>query len=331
MTYISIIIPNYNHSPFLKKRIDSVLNQTYQNFELIILDDFSTDNSRNIIETYRENPKISAISYSERNSGSPFKQWRRGIELAKGDWIWIAESDDFSETSFLQEAVDAINNHPSIGIFYCDSFIIDKEDRKFPEKYSERKNRVFNTLKWSSPYYKSGIDEINENLKFDCTINNISSMVFSKILFYKISGIEEYSYYGDWFFAIKASFLIDIFYSTKPLNYYRKHKQSHLHRYTSLVTSRKEYFSILKLLYYHKQVSEKKKLIKYFVYNHLCAGILQDGIKTFIKILREYIMIDKEIAFKVILEIILIKTLKRNSKKYAWGNKDYSDSILSPS
>ena len=57
MIQISVIIPNYNHAVFLKERIESVLNQTYTNFELIILDDCSTDNSRDIIEFYRQHHK----------------------------------------------------------------------------------------------------------------------------------------------------------------------------------------------------------------------------------------------------------------------------------
>ena len=55
---ISVIIPNYNHAPYLNKRIDSILNQSVQNFELIILDDCSTDNSREVIESYRSHPLV---------------------------------------------------------------------------------------------------------------------------------------------------------------------------------------------------------------------------------------------------------------------------------
>lgn len=84
---VSVIIPNYNHALYLKQRIDSVLNQAFQAFELIILDDCSTDNSREIIEQYRDNPKVSQIIYNQENSGSVFKQWIKGIELCQGDYI----------------------------------------------------------------------------------------------------------------------------------------------------------------------------------------------------------------------------------------------------
>jgi len=88
---VSVIIPNYNHSLFLGERIDSVLNQRYQNFEVILLDDGSTDNSREIIEKYRGLEKVKHIVYNQKNSGNAFVQWNKGVELAMGEWVWIAE------------------------------------------------------------------------------------------------------------------------------------------------------------------------------------------------------------------------------------------------
>ncbi|MFM7682036.1 MAG: glycosyltransferase family 2 protein, partial [Bacteroidota bacterium] len=79
MNLVSVIIPNYNHALYLKQRIDSVLQQTYPNFEVIILDDKSMDNSHEIIESYRNHPKVVHIEYKEINSGSTFKQWQKGL------------------------------------------------------------------------------------------------------------------------------------------------------------------------------------------------------------------------------------------------------------
>ena len=77
-TLVSVIVPNYNHAPYLKQRIDSILNQTYQDFELILLDDCSSDMSRDIIESYRTNPHVSQIDYNDINSGTPLETaWLR--------------------------------------------------------------------------------------------------------------------------------------------------------------------------------------------------------------------------------------------------------------
>lgn len=120
--FVSIIIPNYNHSKFLDERIESILNQTYQNFELIILDDCSPDNgaSKAVIEKYRDNPHVSHIVYNEKNSGSTFVQWHRGFELSKGELIWIAESDDSCDASFLEKVLRGFE-HPDTVFSFCKS------------------------------------------------------------------------------------------------------------------------------------------------------------------------------------------------------------------
>ena len=122
---VSVIIPNYNHAKYLDERIHSVLNQTYQDFEVIILDDCSTDNSLEIINKYKDNPHISQIIVNEQNSGSPFKQWKKGILLAKGEVIWIAESDDTCETTFLEKLLKTRQETNSVLVF-CHSILINE-------------------------------------------------------------------------------------------------------------------------------------------------------------------------------------------------------------
>lgn len=78
---ISVIIPNFNHARFLDERIQSVLYQTYQNFEVIIVDDKSTDNSLEVIDKYKDNPHVTQVVVNEENSSSPFKH--SGIKVLK--------------------------------------------------------------------------------------------------------------------------------------------------------------------------------------------------------------------------------------------------------
>jgi glycosyltransferase involved in cell wall biosynthesis len=98
MINFSVIIPNYNHAEFLEQRIDSVLKQSLPPYEVIILDDGSTDQSARILESYANHPLISRIILNNKNSGSPFIQWAKGIRMATAGWIWIAESDDVADT-----------------------------------------------------------------------------------------------------------------------------------------------------------------------------------------------------------------------------------------
>ncbi len=105
---VSVIIPNYNHAPYLKKRIDTILAQTWAHLEVIILDDCSTDNSKEIIESYRYHTRVSRVIYNSANGGTPFKQWKKGIEVATGEWINIAESDDWCEPTHIETIMSGI-------------------------------------------------------------------------------------------------------------------------------------------------------------------------------------------------------------------------------
>ncbi len=103
---VSVIVPNYNHAKFLPARLDSILEQTYGNIELIILDDKSSDGSVEIINEYAQrHPDVIHLILNKRNSGSVFAQWQKGIAAASGELIWICESDDFCETGFLEKII----------------------------------------------------------------------------------------------------------------------------------------------------------------------------------------------------------------------------------
>ena len=300
----SVIIPNYNHSRFLRQRIESVLQQTYRQFEIIIMDDGSVDNSREIIEAYRTNEKVKAIEYNQKNSGLPFLQWQKGIAKASNEWIWVAESDDYAEPTFLQEAAYSIETNPELVIFYTDGFIVDEIGDIIGQTFSAKKNRDFNTKKWSSSYFANGIDEINECLKFDCTINNASGMVFRKQIFESgLNEIPSFKYYGDWYFDLIACKKGNVGYSAKPLNYYRKHLKSHLHQESSIVTSRYEYFKILEQLYDEPAVTGKKELLDHFAYYYLNFGFFKNGMWNAARIISLYFRRDFNLALKVFWRI----------------------------
>lgn len=210
---ISVIIPNYNHAPFLRQRIDSVLEQTFQDIEVILLDDCSTDNSREIIESYRQNPKVSHIIYNSINSGSPFIQWSKGISLASGDWIWIAESDDWADTHFLQEMVDCIQNNSNTVLAFCNSI----------HEYINSSIIGYQISEHRKDY--SGIDFIKKHLLYDIAVYNASSAIFRREVAIKISNTyTTYKSAGDKLFWISICEHGDVTYLPKPLNHFRHHE-----------------------------------------------------------------------------------------------------------
>src|SRR6516225_11041136 len=123
MPKVSVIVPNYNHARYLRERIDSVLGQTYRDFEVILLDDCSTDESRVIISEYAAHPKV-RIEFNAKNSGSTFKQWNKGVRMSRGTYVWIAESDDYADTRFLERLVSVLEAVPENTFVYCRSWCV---------------------------------------------------------------------------------------------------------------------------------------------------------------------------------------------------------------
>lgn len=215
MPLVSVIVPNYNHARYLDQRIQSVLNQTYENFELIILDDKSSDNSEEVIEQYRENPHVSHIVFNAENSGSTFIQWNRGFELAKGDIIWIAESDDYCEPQFLECLVREYASHPGCVVAYCSSQYVDSEGQLMKTD-KEGVNPV---------YFYTGAKFIEQKLAFGCAIWNASSAIFCKAAALSIDRqYQDYKACGDRLFWMEMAENGNIVHVNQMLNYFRQHQ-----------------------------------------------------------------------------------------------------------
>ena len=213
--FVSVILPNYNHAPYLDQRIQSVLNQTYQNFELIILDDKSPDNSVDVIEKYRINPHISHIVINEENSGSTFVQWNKGFKLAKGELVWIAESDDFCEPEFLEKLINAYLSYPGCVVAYCSSQYVNSEGKLIPTNQKEKE---------AFCYYK-GDEFITEKLAFGCAIWNASSAVFDKKMALSIDKqYQDFKACGDRLFWMEMAEKGSVVHVNSFLNYFRQHE-----------------------------------------------------------------------------------------------------------
>src|ERR1035438_2384173 len=197
MSLVTVIIPSYNHSQYLKTRIDSVLNQTFKDFEIIILDDASTDNSKEIIEFYRSNKKVINIIYNKKNSGSVFKQWVKGIELSQSPYTWIAESDDWADVELLSALVNKIEESEEIGLVFADVKIMNSDGIYTGENFSDFQNKFNPRFKCS--YINEGYIELKEGLAYWCTINNVSSVLFrTKFLKSNKFNLSKFHYAGDW-------------------------------------------------------------------------------------------------------------------------------------
>ena len=103
---VSIIVPVYNSSKYLRKCIDSILEQSYKELEILLIDDGSTDDSRTICEKYASDDV--RVIYKRKKNGGVSSARNQGLALAKGEYIIFVDSDDFLEKEIIEKAIDEI-------------------------------------------------------------------------------------------------------------------------------------------------------------------------------------------------------------------------------
>ncbi len=220
---VSVILPNYNYEKYLKLRINSILNQTYPVYEIIFLDDASTDNSIKCAEGHLEEGLNMRLIKNEINSGSVFMQWVKGLGLASGDYIWIAEADDLCGNTFLEELMASFEKDKEVVLAYCQSRQIDETGNVLNENYFEYTNDI-SKEKWRKDYIREGTEEIADTLAVKNTIPNVSAVIFKKPDISSIPDeIYDFKVAGDWYFYIWLLKQGKISYIQKPLNSHRRH------------------------------------------------------------------------------------------------------------
>lgn len=155
---VSVVMPNYNGARFIKQAIDSVLQQTYTNFELIIVDDCSNDDSFEIAKSYEKKDNRVKVIKNKRNSGVAITR-NNGIKLCKGEYIALIDNDDFWLLNKLEEQVEIAKK--GIDIVYCSYSFCDENNNKIkkpfivPERTSFKKMLVSNVISCSTCFIKS--------------------------------------------------------------------------------------------------------------------------------------------------------------------------------
>lgn len=228
---VSVVIPNYNYAKYLEKRIDSVAQQTYPIYELIILDDCSSDDSVKIIQDKIEKLKVKfpelkvKFLINEKNSGKTIAQWKKGFEEATGDYVWIAEADDWCKPRFLEEVMRGFDD-PEAVISYTESAVINGFGLMIAPNFRWSRDKE-KTGHFKASYVKDGFREIEEIMAIRCTIPNVSAVVFrKKASIPYLRYLEEalkYSQVGDWYFYSKVLNHGKISYNHKALNKFRVH------------------------------------------------------------------------------------------------------------
>lgn len=229
---ISVVVPNYNYAQFLPDRLRSIFAQTIRPAEIILLDDGSTDASVAVAAAVAREAEVDIqIIVGAAPGGNPFRQWRKGLAFARGDYVWIAEADDVSEPTFLERTFALIRDRTAMPLAFCDSFEVDAAG-----------NRADTDFK---AYYSAlGFHGMDQDAIFDAEtflsrvlfprnlLINASAILWRKAALLQSFGSAEldpcsFMCAGDWRIYAEASRHGDEFgYISEPLNGFRHHGNS---------------------------------------------------------------------------------------------------------
>jgi glycosyltransferase involved in cell wall biosynthesis len=141
MPKVSVIIPTYNRVEYIARAIDSVLNQTYQDFEIIVIDDGSTDQTKEKLIPYKDK-----IKYVYQENGGISEARNRGIQESTGKYLAFLDSDDWWLSEKLAEQVNILDTHPTVGIVYSRMPIINEKGETIGMKPSGVSGKNFKEL-----------------------------------------------------------------------------------------------------------------------------------------------------------------------------------------
>ncbi len=229
---ISVAVPSYNYARFMPARLASIFGQSHPVAEVLVLDDASTDDSVAVCHQVAADwGRQVTVLAAAANSGSVFAQWRRAAELARGDYLWIAEADDEAEPELLARLAGAIAAAPDIDLAFADSRAIDADGAPVSASYRDY-------------YVRSGAAELAGSGYFPAAafarrflaernlILNVSAVLWRReaLLAALDRCGEELSGYrlaGDWrlYVELMAASQGQVAYVAEPLNVHRRHPQ----------------------------------------------------------------------------------------------------------
>lgn len=224
---VSVVVPNYNYARYLPERLRSIAAQTLPVYEIIILDDASQDDSLDVLQRLEEQLSIPVrVISSDSNSGSVFHQWKKGTDLARGEYVWIAEADDLALPGFLQEVLPALLAG-NVVMSYCQSAQIDESGRELAGDYLDYVAE-FDPERWRHAFKANLADELANGFAVKNTIPNVSAVVFKRdalalALAEHIEQIRNFRIAGDWLAYLKVLEHGQLAFNPNVLNLHRRH------------------------------------------------------------------------------------------------------------
>lgn len=205
---VSIVIPTYNGSRYIEKTIRSVIEQTYENIELIVIDDCSTDNTIQIVNSLKQQLKNNfTVIMNEQNSGL-MKTNNYAAQACTGDYLMILGHDDLLAKDHVSEMLSKFDRETVM--LWCNSFVIDKND-----------DVVFLSLK---PYLQKIKNLLVKPLLYQANFISSTGALIKADAFKAVNGFDEnFLHFGEWSLWIKLASIGEIKFVDQPISFYRRH------------------------------------------------------------------------------------------------------------
>ena len=251
MVLVSVLLRSYNHEKYISEAIESILNQSFSDFELIIFDDFSKDSSRNIIENYQRRDKRIKAFFHEKNLG--MASTMNDLRLkASGSYVAYVDSDDVWDRLKLEKQLSILNKNDSL-IVWSDGAIIDQN--------SAPTGKMFTQISCASTRKKSG--RLFEELLCGNFIF-LSSLIHKRVIAEGIQFDEKLRYLNDYKFLVDLAKKREFYFMKEPLAKYRIHgKNSVSHDTKGLGQDHVIVFKYF-LGEYSSEIPQRTKSILYF-------------------------------------------------------------------
>ncbi len=250
---VSIIMPVYNGERFIGEALDSILMQSYKNFELIVINDGSTDNTLEILQQYKTRFDERLLIINQPNQGQVVAK-NKGLNLARGDFISFLDSDDRWHPRKLESQIDLLLKNPSVGLCYTEAVLID-----------ERGNQIgYRTV---NPSYIGKC--FNKLIMGNCI--TASSVLLKRECIDKVGSFDtSLTACENWDLWLRISRISELKYIKKPLTYYRIH-QEHMSKDLDKMRNAR-----LQVLSKYKNVLPKDvyKAALFKVYSHFAGSYL---------------------------------------------------------
>ncbi len=232
---VSVVVPNYNYARFLEGRLGSVFAQTYPVAEVLVLDDASSDDSAAVVRRVADAAgRVVGWHANASNSGSVFQQWRRAADLARGEWVWLAEADDQADPRFLEALCHALEDAQDAVLAFCDSCAVDADGSALWPNHQEYYARSGAALLAQDGIYPA------ETVLRECLADRNLILNASAVLWRRTAlqaalrrcgpELEQFRMAGDW--RVYAEVLAQggtVAYVAQPLNVHRRHAASVTH------------------------------------------------------------------------------------------------------